>query len=207
MNACSFLKSLNINDQYMNCGQLRVDLLDEKIYKVMSIFFSQNKIFTVIIDFNKSFATEDIFIDLELAIHLRFILKFALENNLTKILSQHLIVDPEHFLQELTNKLTATNTNEFDSFVLFNLIEAFIGLCKLNLCDVNEHILGPLIYAVDSNYENLLLIVDSLISKVDPTCRQKIVWNLYKRFQLIVDKDLEDLSKFMTILSCFIARL
>lgn len=202
-----YLDNFEIEEMYLYVTNDRMEFIDEKLEKVMELYFSQYSAFRNIVDFNQSYKlTEDIFEDLELSIQLRFLLKHCLDTDQGSILTQHLAIDLKPFWKELINNLETADT-QYRSLVLYNLIEANLSLNVLHLNVVEDtESFKELIDAIGSKNEHNAILIKLVLDKINLNRLPELVWKFYKDCGLLLNTDADLLKKFLWILTCFTSR-
>jgi len=203
----SFLKCLDIEAQYLNCEQLRASFLDEKLTKLMNLYFSQFSFVKILVEFNELLARNgDLASNLDLCVHLRFLLAYSRQTDKDSIVGQHLSINTQELLKGIKAKLRKANGTKTDSYIAYHLIQAFFSLSEINFESVDEDLLLALIDNVNPDGENIILIIDLVLSRCGKKSKARFMTWLFERFVSLADKDLGCLVKFMTLATCFIAR-
>ena len=182
-----------------------MEYIDEKLEKIMELFYSQNSAFRNIIDFNQTYRNEDLFKNLELSIQFRFLLKHCLDNDKGAILTQHLAVDLKTFRKMLMNSLKEIDTKH-TSFILYNLIEAFSHLNMLHLDTIEYEPFMEMINIVESGNEHNEILIKLVVEKICSNRLPGFVCEFYKSYLQLINTDPDLLQKILCILICFTAR-
>ncbi len=181
--------------------------MDEKIGQLMNLYFNQYTIYEIIAEFNHLLATsENLSNDLELCVHIRFLLEHCRITKKETIVSQHLSLKSQDLFKIILAKLSASNGTSIDSYISYNLIHAYFSFCKVNIECIDKKVLTTLIEAVNPENENIILVIDLILNRFTEKSKVTFMEELYMKFLSVTDKDLPTLFKFMTLITCFMSK-